>query len=1089
MSEPVIIIRETDENVIPISETPDSALNYVQEISTGPGVNYISTEDQALLDSIDLLTINSYPISSSPTLNAFDVSAVPNTFLLNGSPLSGSSLDIIALPEQTPSVSGFFLQTNGTSANWSVVDTSNLSAETATTIAAIITGADTEDILEEGDLFGFSDISATPDIIKKTTWSNIKTLLQTWANGLYVIAGGKSGGQTIVGGTDAADDLILKATSGNAASTGQGNIILKTGNDGATTALTVDYNGYVGIGTVDSTAKFRIVGKAATTGEAFKITDSNLIDRFKILDNGRIVVTSNIANNYPNNAGVHFTNAAIGGRTDLIVYNSGGESGVYSVFGPSFSPAGYGNNTQMGASKSLFLVSDAQIANGGSSYISFMTGGYTLSTQERMRINSSGGIGIGITEPAARLHIKGGASDGSTTTLKLSDATGTNTVFSVLDNGETTIAAQTINYHNTLSLGAGGQFGNALSINRGTTYATGIWIGPDGYGSAAEAIMAHGTVKIKGKELTSPLVVQFAGTSEYNSETVLATFYKTYNWGSYGANGVGVGLDLKANTTTGVTTLVAKVSGIMVDATNGAHKSALRLSVSDSSGTREGMRIVADGTGTLVGINTTTPVSKLHVAGSPTVSANYGTFSLGGGAFDGTTSGYFVGDATALGGTSLAINEVSTFAGNFIDCQLAGSSKFKVSKAGNITCAALNSSTGTSWGSSLASPFLSIGDSDPLVHRWIYRGYFQYPLLDNTHSLGAYLTDGFLGAWQTLKEVAANALLSFNVRTANWEMAKWSWVNNIYTLATSKAGTGTVRDVAITAPNIYLNGSVTQTGSIKALVTKTFADTGYTLTASDYTVLVNATDGATSVVLPDANGHNLFKYSEQFHNAAWTKTYSTITANSVVAPDGATSADTLIESVATDWHGVRQSVGGDGIPKTLSVYAKANTRNWLCLNLNYSGNHRAWFDLQNGVLGTVESGNTATITSVGNGWYRCTLYRATDNNNVDIDVANANGAFSYLGDGSSIYIWGAQLELTSTANTYTPTTAVGLSTSNVNRLYNIKKIDSSANAVTINTTSSQTIDGATSQVLTAQNESISLQSDGSNWYMISRLII
>ncbi len=52
------------------------------------------------------------------------------------------------------------------------------------------------------------------------------------------------------------------------------------------------------------------------------------------------------------------------------------------------------------------------------------------------------------------------------------------------------------------------------------------------------------------------------------------------------------------------------------------------------------------------------------------------------------------------------------------------------------------------------------------------------------------------------------------------------------------------------------------------------------------------------------------------------------------------------------------------------------------------------------------------------------------------------------------------------------------------RQYTVKKIDSSANAVTLATTASQTIDGVASAVIEIQYASISVVSDGSNWFII-----
>jgi hypothetical protein len=64
--------------------------------------------------------------------------------------------------------------------------------------------------------------------------------------------------------------------------------------------------------------------------------------------------------------------------------------------------------------------------------------------------------------------------------------------------------------------------------------------------------------------------------------------------------------------------------------------------------------------------------------------------------------------------------------------------------------------------------------------------------------------------------------------------------------------------------------------------------------------------------------------------------------------------------------------------------------------------------------------------------------------------------------------------------TLTLPTAVGIA----GRQYTIKKIDSASNAVTIGTTSSETIDGAATLVLTSQWAYQTVVSDGTNWFII-----
>ena len=64
---------------------------------------------------------------------------------------------------------------------------------------------------------------------------------------------------------------------------------------------------------------------------------------------------------------------------------------------------------------------------------------------------------------------------------------------------------------------------------------------------------------------------------------------------------------------------------------------------------------------------------------APVATANYGNVSIGSGAFDGSTSGKFVGSSS---GTSLAVNEVSGYAGSLLDLQVAGVRKFQIATGG-----------------------------------------------------------------------------------------------------------------------------------------------------------------------------------------------------------------------------------------------------------------------------------------------------------------------------------------------------------------------------------------------------------------------
>jgi len=170
---------------------------------------------------------------------------------------------------------------------------------------------------------------------------------------------------------------------------------------------------------------------------------------------------------------------------------------------------------------------------------------------------------------------------------------------------------------------------------------------------------------------------------------------------------------------------------------------------------------------------------------------------------------------------------------------------------------------------------------------------------------------------------------------------------------------------------------------------------------------------------------NLAQYSEQFENGIWSKTASSVISNSTIAPNGTLTADSFIEDTSTSLHIVGQTLGNTGGVYTVSVYAKPNGRNWMYISMAAALNYGAYFDVSNGVLGTVESNVSASITSVGNGWYRCVMTANTGalSPRCQMYTSPSNNVNSYLGNGTSgLFIWGAQIVEGSAALDYFPTT-------------------------------------------------------------------
>ena len=174
---------------------------------------------------------------------------------------------------------------------------------------------------------------------------------------------------------------------------------------------------------------------------------------------------------------------------------------------------------------------------------------------------------------------------------------------------------------------------------------------------------------------------------------------------------------------------------------------------------------------------------------------------------------------------------------------------------------------------------------------------------------------------------------------------------------------------------------------------------------------------------------NLLTWTQQFDNAVWTKNAITVTANTTVAPDGTSTADTVTESATNDLHAAFQTSTLTALTThTISAYVRAGTRSFAMLRVGGGG-----FTTGPAIKASLTgAGSTTTIegpvvssaiTSVGGGWYRVSMTfvstATTAGYAPQIGPHNNGSAVTYLGDGSGIFIWGAQLEAASAASTYT----------------------------------------------------------------------
>ena len=187
---------------------------------------------------------------------------------------------------------------------------------------------------------------------------------------------------------------------------------------------------------------------------------------------------------------------------------------------------------------------------------------------------------------------------------------------------------------------------------------------------------------------------------------------------------------------------------------------------------------------------------------------------------------------------------------------------------------------------------------------------------------------------------------------------------------------------------------------------------------------------------------NLVTRSEEFNDAAWTKTNSSITANATTAPSGTATADKLIEALDTNLvHQVTQS--GVTIVSlatyTASVFVKADTRTRVRVGfLVAASGVVADANLTAGTIGAASAfgGGAAAASSIqalNNGWYRISVTgtgAAGTSGELRVELLDASGNRQYNGDGTSgLFLWGAQLEAGAFPTSYIPTTTTALTRS------------------------------------------------------------
>ena len=179
---------------------------------------------------------------------------------------------------------------------------------------------------------------------------------------------------------------------------------------------------------------------------------------------------------------------------------------------------------------------------------------------------------------------------------------------------------------------------------------------------------------------------------------------------------------------------------------------------------------------------------------------------------------------------------------------------------------------------------------------------------------------------------------------------------------------------------------------------------------------------------------NLFDSSEYTNTAYWQEELGITqeqNTTEVTSPEGVYNAVRLISANATSPQSIINVSPSITTGNDYSVSLFVKKRDYDYFQIRFTGIGSAftaasvWFNIDEGSVGTTDSGIVADIEDYSNGWYRIIATKAssaTGTGGIRFNLASSDGVQNVVGDGSKgTYVYGFQIEQGSYPTSYIPT--------------------------------------------------------------------